>query len=237
MKTTLSLLGILAVAGTFCMAELQPNTLTDAEKKDGWQLLWDGQTAKGWRSINSSSFPKQGWEIKDGVLSVLGQKGGDIITDKKYANFDLQLEFKLTPGANSGIKYFIDPEVNKSVGCEYQILDDAKHPDAKLGKVVGCRTLGALYDLIPPLPGKKVNAIGEWNTARILVRGAHVEHWLNGEKLLSYERGSEKFRAQVAESKFAKVANFGMLREGHILLQDHGNFVSYRKIKIRELPE
>ena len=223
----------------------KPNTLTAHEEKAGWKLLWDGETTEGWRSAHSKDFPKSGWEIKDGVLSVLpgnggeSQNGGDIITRRKYENFELVADFKITPGANSGIKYFVDPELNKgpgsAIGCEFQILDDERHPDAKLGRD-GNRKLGSLYDLIPAPGDKKVNPPGEWNTARIVVQGNHVEHWLNGEKVVSYERGTPAWRALVATSKYKDWPKFGELPEGFILLQDHGNAVSFRNLKIRELP-
>jgi len=202
---------------------------------DGFKPLFDGKTSAGWRSIKDSDFPSDGWEIKDGVLTVLGKKGGDIITAKKYANFDLRFEFKLTPGANSGVKYFIEPEKNKSVGCEFQVLDDDKHPDAKLG-INGNRTVGSLYDLIPARADKKVEPIGEWNEGRIVVNGNHVEHWLNGGKVVEYDRTSPEFKAHIEASKFKKMDGYAQQKEGHILLQDHNNVVSFRNIRIKELP-
>jgi hypothetical protein len=220
-------------------------SLSAAERGEGWRLLWDGRTTDGWRSARSPDFPSRGWQIRDGVLSVLpsggreGGLGGDIITVDEYSDFELLVDFKITPGANSGIKIFVDPEINKgpgsSIGLEYQILDDARHPDAKLGRD-GNRTLGSLYDLYPPAADKRPNPIGEWNTARILSRGGHVEHWLNGRKILDYTRFTPEFRERVRESKFKVWPNFGELRKGHILLQDHGDQVSFRNIKIRLLP-
>lgn len=228
------------------------NTLTDAEKTAGWKLLWDGKTTAGWKSVKSDSFPTKGWEIRDGVLSVLAGNGaeagtgGDIITTERYSSFELVAEFRITPGANSGIKYFVQPGLSSvngkgekvttgsSIGCEFQVLDDMRHPDAKLGKN-GNRTIGSLYDLIPASADKKPNPIGEWNTARIVVKGAHVEHWLNGLKVVEYDRHSPEFRTLVAGSKYHNIAGFGEWPEGHILLQDHGNNVSYRSIKLRVL--
>jgi len=158
--------------------------LTDAERAAGWQLLWDGHTTKGWRSAKGTEFPKGGWEIKDGELSVLesggaeSRAGGDIVTEATYAAFDLKVDFRITPGANSGIKYYVDTEVNKgegsAIGLEFQVLDDATHPDAKLGRD-GNRTIGSLYDLIPAAAGKKVRPIGEWNEARVVSDGRHVD--------------------------------------------------------------
>jgi hypothetical protein len=168
-----------------------------------------------------------------------GGNAGDIITTRKYANFELTVDFRLTPGANSGIKYFVDPNLNKgpgsAIGLEYQILDDARHPDAKKG-VNGDRTLASLYDLIPAAATKPTRPIGEWNTARIVVRGAHGEHWLNGVKVVEYDRFTPHFRKLVAASKYHVWPNFGEAHDGYILLQDHGFPVSFRNIKIRELP-
>ncbi len=227
-----------------------PNTLSAAETKAGWRLLWDGKSTEGWRSAKSDEFPAKGWEIKDGVLSVLASggaesaAGGDIITRERFAEFELRLEFKITPGANSGIKYFCQPNLDpitgtgaraasgSAIGLEFQILDDARHPDAKLGRD-GNRTIGSLYDLMTADAAKPVRPPGEWNSARILVKGPHVEHWLNGVQVLSYERGDPAFRAAVAASKYQNIPGFGEWPDGHILLQDHGNFVSFRNIKIR----
>ena len=214
------------------------NRLSDGERHAGWALLWDGTTAKGWRSAKGTGFPNSGWPIRDGILSVEGG-GGDIVTTRDYRNFELSIDFRLTPGANSGIKYRIDPET--LVGLEYQLLDDAHHPDAKMGRD-GNRTLASLYDLIPARnlsdpdsAGKRVNPPGEWNRAVIVVRGRHVEHWLNGFKVVEYERGSPEFRSLVAQSKFAGRPNFGEEAQSPILLQDHGDRVDFRSINLRQL--
>jgi hypothetical protein len=220
-----------------------PNTISAREKDDHWALLWDGRTTAGWRGAKLDRFPATGWEIKDGVLSVLAAEGresaagGDIVTAATYKNFELIVDFSITTGANSGIKYFVDTELNKgegsSIGCEFQILDDAVHPDAKLG-MNGNRTLAGLYDLIPPR-SVRFNGIGEWNRARIVVRGSHVEHWMNGFKTVEYERGTQMWRALVDHSKYTVWPAFGEAPTGHILLQDHGNRVSFRSIKLRKL--
>lgn len=228
---------------------LIPNTLTENEKRKGWRLLWDGQTTKGWRSARSKDFPARGWSIQDGVLTVEesggaeSEAGGDIITQDRFSDFELIVDFMITPGANSGIKYFVDPELNKgpgsSIGPEYQILDNESHADAKAG-IAGNRTLGSLYDLVPAtnlsIPGQGVpfHGVGKWNQARIIARGQQVEHWLNGYKIVEYERGTPMWRALVAYSKYKVWPNFGELPQGHILLQDHGNRVHFRNIKIRE---
>jgi len=224
------------------------NTLTEKEKQDGWRLLWDGKTTNGWRSATTNSFPEKGWTMKDGILSVEGAdggelaNGGDIITTQKYSNFELKIDFKLTNGANSGVKYMVDPDLNKSggsaIGLEYQMLDDKQHPDSKKG-VNGNRKLGALYDLIPaenlsrPGVSKGFKGIGNWNQARIKVSGDQVEHWLNGYKIVEYDRSSQLFRALVDHSKYDKWDRFGELAAGPILLQDHGDQVFFRSIKIR----
>ena len=241
----LVLVAVLALAGSLnLVAQQAPNTLSAQESAEGWKLLWDGKTNTGWRGEHSLEFPKTGWELKDGVLSVTdhtGEEGGnagDILTTRKYKNFELTAEFRLTRGANSGIKYFVDPELNKgrgsAIGYEYQILDDAVHPDAKKGKD-GDRTLASLYDLIPAAKDKPVKPIGEWNTARIVVRGPHVEHWLNGVKVVEYERFTPQFRELVAGSKYHVWPGFADVPDGYILLQDHGFPVSFRNLKIREL--
>jgi hypothetical protein len=221
----------LALATIPALAQTTPNTLTNAEAAQGWHLLFDGKTSTGWRGDHSPTFPSTGWEVKDGMISVTehgGEEGGtagDIITTRKYANFELLVDFRITPGANSGIKYFVDPDLNKgpgsAIGFEYQILDDALHPDAKKGQN-GDRTIGSLYDMIPAAANKPVRSIDEWNTARIVVRGAHGEHWLNGVKVVEYDRFTPHFRKLVADSKYHVWPNFGEAHDGYILLQDHG---------------
>lgn len=219
------------------------NTLSPEEQEAGWVLLWDGHSTTGWRGAKIASFPEQGWKIEEGVLKTTAgdggesTNGGDIITERTYRNFRLSVDFRLTEGANSGIKYFVDPELNKgagsAIGCEFQLLDDEHHPDAQLG-VDGNRQLGALYDLISA-PKNKPYKAGEWNTAVVVVEGNHVEHWLNGTKLLEYTRNSDMWRALVAYSKYRDWPNFGNAAAGNILLQDHGNEVWFKNIKIQEL--
>ncbi|MEZ5070871.1 MAG: DUF1080 domain-containing protein [Bacteroidales bacterium] len=230
------------------------NKLTSFETAMGWTLLWDGKTTTGWRGAKLDRFPEHGWNLADGLLTVEASggaestNGGDIITEKTYGSFILELDFRITEGANSGIKYFVDPELNKgpgsAIGCEYQILDDVKHPDAKLG-VSGNRTLGSLYDLMEAnalLFGqdntkKRFNGVGSWNRARVEVRGTHVAHYLNGVKIIEYERGTQMWKALVAYSKYANWPAFGEAEKGHILLQDHGDKVSFRNVKILELDD
>jgi hypothetical protein len=248
---------MLAVAlNCYATASAAENTLTKQEKADGWKLLWDGKTTDGWRSPKSDQFPDKSWVNKDDMLSVVSsgnaeaQVGGDIITRKRYANFELEADFKTTYGCNSGIKIFVQPDISpidpktgvktaagSAIGMEFQILDDAHHPDAQLGHD-GDRRLGALYDLMPVMgdADKMVMPMGEWNHARIVSQGKHVEFWLNGKMTVQFDRGSEAFRAAVAQSKFKDIPEFGEWADGHILLQEHGSEVSFRNIKIRKLP-
>jgi hypothetical protein len=220
------------------------NKLTTDEEETGWKMLWDGQSTDGWRGAKLKSFPESGWKIENGELSVLAtegkesEAGGDIVTENLYGNFELKLDFKITKGANSGIKYFVNTGLNKgagsSIGLEYQILDDDNHPDAKLGNHEGSRTVASLYDLIKA-ENKMVNPVGEWNHAHIISKNNHVEHWLNGIKVLEYKRKSDDYRKLVAESKYVKWEKFGEAESGNILLQDHGDLVFFRNIKIRDL--
>lgn len=225
------------------------NTLTRKEKAQGWHLLWDGKTTAGWRSERGGPFPSAGWVMKDGVLSVTdvggseGGDAGDIVTVRTYANYELSIDFRTTAGANSGILYLVDLDLKKGpgspVGYEYQILDDDVHPDARRGKD-GDRTVASLYDLIPAAGTadhtKPIHPVGQWNTARIVVNGTHVEHWLNGTRVVEYDSSSPRFRQLVASSKFAVYPNFADMHDTCIDLQDHGFPVSFRNIKIRELP-
>lgn len=227
------------------VVNLIPNSVSELEKQQGVKLLWDGKTTNGWRGAHKEKFPDKGWMISDGVLSVVkstggeSTNGGDIVTEEEFAAFDLQFEFKLTEGANSGVKYFVtenEKSTGSAIGLEYQILDDAVHPDAKQG-VVGNRTLASLYDLIPSVKVQRgLRKIGDWNWGRIVVYPDNrIDHWLNGYKVVEYQRGTPIYQALVARSKYQTWENFGMAEKGHILLQDHGDAVSFRSIRIRPL--
>jgi hypothetical protein len=230
---------VTAAAAPAAPRSAAPNTLTAAERKAGWKLLFDGKSGEGWRGFKSDAFPAQGWVVKDGALvHERGVKAGDIVTAEQYDSFELRFEFRLTEGANSGLKYLVDEALVKEgragVSFEFQVLDDAKHPDAKLGKS-GNRTCGSLYDLIAAAADKVVRPIGEWNEARLLVDGARVEHWLNGKQVLAFERGSPALKALIADSKYKSIAGFGEAARGHLLLQDHHDEVAFRNLKLRKL--
>jgi hypothetical protein len=215
------------------------NTLSAKEKAAGWKLLFDGKSTKGWRAFKNGVFPAEKWTAVDGTLKCgAGKKVTDIVTEEEYDSFEFAWEWRLSAAANSGVKYLVDEamakKANDGIGFEYQILDDEKHPDAKKGKD-GNRTAGSLYDLIPAAKEKTLHPVGEWNASRLVVNGNQVEHWLNGTKVLSYERGSADMKTRIAESKYKEIPGFGEVTKGRLLLQDHDTEVYFRNMKIRAL--
>jgi hypothetical protein len=232
--TVIGLLLLMTLALTIGCAEQKvgPNQLTQQEIKDGWNLLFDGKSVDQWKSTQRDGFPEDGWKIMDGTLSTVSKEerkneaNADIYTLREYGSFELTLEFKTnTPDANSGVKYFVYP--NSSLGLEYQVYITTK-------EIEGPHATADLYD-ITPCEGRQLKPMGEWNNIRIVANGKNCEHWLNGIKVLEFERGSEKFREAISKSKFKDREYFGERETGHIMLQDHPGSVSFRNIKIREL--
>jgi hypothetical protein len=221
---------IIVTIATFVCTSAANNELTADEKKEGWKLLFDGKTTTGWRGFKKETFPEKGWLVKDGELQLqAGSKAGDIVTKEKFSEFDLTWEWKLPPGANNGIKYFILEERGQALGHEYQMIDETN------AKMSAKHQTASFYDVLPPSKDKPLKPPGEWNHSRVLVTGNHVEHWLNGTKVLEYELGSEEVLKAVQNSKFKSVDGFGSRQKGHILLTYHNDPVSFRNIKIRPL--
>ena len=237
---SLALAASLTLAAAAWATDPPVNTLTKAETDAGWRLLFDGKTTAGWRGFKKTAFPEKGWVVADGCLKKIATGtgdslgGGDIVTTDTFGDFDLRFEWRIAKGGNSGVKYFVTEERSGPIAHEYQVLDDAGHPDAKVGEH---RQSAAFYDVLAPSPAaKQLAPVGEFNSSRVLVRGSHVEHWLNGKKVLEYELASPELKAAIAKSKFKDVAGFGTKLQGRILLQDHGDEVCYRNVKIQSPP-
>lgn len=233
MKPLLRTLLALAFAGVATAVAADANALTDAEKAAGWKLLFDGKSLAGWTSFKKTTPPEKGWDIQDGWLHHIAKGGGgDIVSVEKYSEFELSWEWRIAEGGNSGLKYFIsDDRKGGAIGHEYQMLDDDKHPDGKKGLN---RQTAAFYDVLEPA-NRPVKKPGEINQSRVLVKGNHVEHWLNGAKVLEYELGSDALKAAIAKSKFKNVEGFGTRLPGRLLLQDHGDEIFIRNLKLRDL--
>lgn len=222
---------LVAVCAVVVSAQDNNNQLTDAEKKAGWKLLFDGKALTGWRGFHNQTAPPT-WTVADGCITKpktkagTGQAGGDLITVDQFENFELSIEWKLEKGGNSGIKYLVSeslpPTGRSGVSFEYQVLDDDNHPDAKQG-IAGNRTSGSLYDLIAAGKDKKLKPVGEFNHSRIIVKGNHIEHWLNGVKTVEFDRSSADYKKHLTESKFKDTKGFGEAKQGHVLLQDHSD--------------
>lgn len=227
----------------------RPNQLTHAERAAGWQLLFDGNTLRGWRGLGRDTVPTAHWTVDDGTIRKIpsgqiprradGQPldGGDLLTEATFQNFELTWEWKVAPGANSGVKYNVSEKLSTSlarhaaIGFEYQILDDDRHEDAKLPS----HRAGALYDLVAPNQRRPLHPVGEWNRSTVILRGNHGEHWLNGEKILDFDLGTPRMDSLLAANKYRSIAGFAVRRPGHIVLQDHGDEVRFRDVKIRQL--
>jgi len=223
-------LAIGVIAGGIGLDAQHSNTLTPAEEKDGWRLLFDGKDLAGWRGFKTNQ-PPPGWRVSDGAL-MRGDGGGDLMTVEEFGDFELRLEWRVAKNGNSGIMFRVTAEGKSTyeTGPEFQVLDNAGHADGKDPKT----SAGSNYALHAPVRDV-TRPIGEWNDARILVRDAHVEHWMNGVKLLEYELWSPDWESRVKASKFATMPGYGRARRGHIALQDHGDQVSYRNIRIKTL--
>lgn len=224
MKTVAIVAAALAIAGS---AMAQPNTLTAAEKAAGWRLLFDGKSTNGWRGYRKTEAD---WKVADGALAPDPKTSGDLITQAQYGSFELSFEWKISPRGNSGVMYHVieTPERSYHSGPEYQVLDNSRGEPP-------LQRAGALYDLYAPTVDAP-KPVGEFNQSRLIVNGGQVEHWLNGRKVVAYELGSPDFKARVAGSKFAAWPAFAANPKGHIALQNHGDDVWYRNLKIRELP-
>ena len=219
------------LAPLFAASGEETNTLTAGESAAGWKLLFDGKTLAGWQALGKPGASVKGWIVQDGaIFHGKAAGGGDIVTVEHFGDFELTWEWKIGAAGNSGVKYNL-PNPADNLGFEYQLIDDEKHPDGTRGG--RSHQTAALYDLIEPAAERKVKPVGEWNQSRLVVQGAHVEHWLNGVKTVEFDMGSDDLKARIAKSKYKGVANFGVKTKSPILLQDHGDEVAFRNLKLR----
>ena len=224
-------LTLATLIATAALAPAADNQLTAAEKSAGWTLLFDGKTLTGWRPY--ANKPAGGWEVVDGTMHAIAKvKGTELITEKKYNDFEFAWEWKIPVAGNNGVKYFVTEARTKSPGHEYQMLDDVGHPDGAIGPH---RQTASFYEVLAPAADKPLRKPGEWNQSKIVVRGKTVEHWLNGKNVLTYELGSEAVKAGIAKSKFKNDVGFGDKITGHIMLTYHQDDCWYRNVKIREI--
>jgi hypothetical protein len=231
MKPATFLIAALALAGLASAAE--SNTLSAAEKAAGWRLLFNGRNLDGWRGYNLKALPEAGWKVEDGLLKTVAKaKGKELVTEQSFDDFELSWEWRLEPGGNNGIKYFVVEKPGRPPGPEYQMIDDAKHPDGQRG---GTHQTAAFYDVLPPAADKPLKPGGEWNSSRIVAKGNRVEHWLNGRMVLAFDLNSDEVKAGLAKSKFKSVADFNVHHRGPIMLTYHQDECWFRSIKIREL--
>jgi uncharacterized protein YceK len=234
MRNVVLISAIVLLSGCATVTPTQPNTLSRAEERAGWKLLFDGKSGTGWHSTKTDTFPEKGWAIENGTLrKIAGQRGGDLLSAETYREFDLRWDWKVAPHGNNGVKYFVTDERN-GIGHEYQMLDDATEAE---GKGNGKHSTASFYGVLAPWPNKvaALHPAGEWNSSRVYVKGNHVEHWLNGQKVFEYELGSQIVKDAVAHSKFKNVPHFGESVKGHILLTDHHDEATFRNIKILNL--
>jgi hypothetical protein len=229
-----SLVALLALSSSLVAVHAADNQLTAAEKSAGWQLLFDGKSFDGWRGFRKKSAePVQGWEVKDGTLHAIAKvKGTELVTEKKFNDFELAWDWKVPPAGNNGVKYFVTEDRPAAPGPEYQMIDDKGHPDGLRG---GLHQTAAFYDVLPPAEDKPLHPPDEWNHSRIIARGNHVEHWLNGKNVLTFELDSPEVKAGLAKSKFKKQPGFGEHIVGHIMLTYHSDDCWFKNLKLREL--
>ncbi len=229
---TLNLWAALIAVAACSLSAAEPNVLSSEDQAAGWRLIFNGQDTKGWRVYGKQTPPGPGWKVEDGLLKKLPKvRGGDIVTEEQFEDFEFSWEWRVAPGANNGVKYLVTEKRTGAPGHEYQMIDDAAGHDIAAEK----RKTASFYDVLPPSANKPVRPAGDWNSSRLLIKGNHVEHWLNGAKVLAYELGSDEVKKAVANSKFKNASKFGEKSKGHLLLTDHGDEAWFRNMRVRDL--